>query len=62
MILVNRSEFFARADEHYLDALDARSLTSQTNRALDQLCTPDESAADAVSAGHRVLLATNDEW
>ncbi len=59
---MSRSEFFARAAQRYLDELDARSLTSQIDSALECLGTSDKTAADAVSAGHRVLDAVDDEW
>lgn len=59
---MSRSEFFARAAQHYLDELDARSLTGQIDSALERLGAPDETAADAVSAGRRVLDAVDDEW
>jgi predicted DNA-binding protein len=59
---MSRSEFFARAAERYLDELDAQSLTRQVDDALDRLGAPDDTAADAVAAGHRLLADTDDEW
>ena len=59
---MSRSEFFARAAERYLDELDAQSLTTQIDDALDRLGAPDDTAADAVAAGHRLLADTDDEW
>lgn len=59
---MSRSEFFARAADRYLDELDAESVTNQINASLDQLDIPDDSAAHAVSAGHRLLAAVDDEW
>ena len=59
---MSRSEFFARAAQHYLDDLDAESLTSQIDGALEQMDAPDEGAADAVAAGHRVLDAADGDW
>lgn len=59
---LSRSEFFARAAEHYLDDLDAQSLTSQIDDALDRAGASDEAASDAVVAGHRRLADTDDEW
>jgi metal-responsive CopG/Arc/MetJ family transcriptional regulator len=59
---MSRSEFFARAAQHYLDELDAQSLTSQIDSALDHLGAQDETSADAVAAGHRVLDTLADEW
>lgn len=58
---ISRSEFFTRAAKRYLDELDAASLTSQIDAALDVLDDAQESAADAVAAGHRTLAA-EDEW
>ncbi|BBZ49173.1 ribbon-helix-helix protein, CopG family [Mycobacterium heidelbergense] len=57
---MSRSEFFARAAEHYLDELDARSLSRQIDSALEYLGAPDETNADAVAVGHRVLDAAGD--
>ena len=59
---MSRSEFFARAAQRYLDEVDAQSLTRQIDDALDRLGTPDDTAVDAVAAGHRVLADTDDEW
>ncbi|MBG6106944.1 ribbon-helix-helix protein, CopG family [Frigoribacterium sp. CG_9.8] len=58
---MSRSEFFARAAVNYLDELDAKSLTAQMDVALDLIGKTDESTELAVSAGRRVLGAT-DEW
>lgn len=59
---MSRSEFFARAAQRYLEELDAQSLTGRIDDALERLDLPDETAADAVAAGHRLLAATDDEW
>ena len=59
---MSRSEFFARAAQRYLDELDAQSLTSKIDTALERLGGPDESQAAAVAIGHRVLDAADDEW
>ncbi|OIN80476.1 ribbon-helix-helix domain-containing protein [Mycobacterium malmoense] len=59
---MSRSEFFARAAEHYLDELDARSLSRQIDSALEHLGTPADTSADAVAVGHRVLDAAGDAW
>lgn len=59
---LSRSEFFARAARHYLDELDAQSLTGRIDDALDCLDSPDESSTDAVAAGHRLLTDIDDEW
>lgn len=60
---MSRSELFARAAEHYLDELDAGSLTAQIDDALRQIAdAPDESESDAVTIGRRVLAAADDDW
>lgn len=60
---MSRSEFFARAATHYLDELDADSLTEQIDAAIASVDAADDSAADAVIAGRRVLLIdATDEW
>lgn len=59
---MSRSEFFARAARHYLDELDAQSLTGRIDDAVERLGAPDESAADAVASGHGLLAASDDEW
>jgi metal-responsive CopG/Arc/MetJ family transcriptional regulator len=59
---MSRSEFFARAAIHYLDELDAESITHQIDSALAQLDAAEESTADAVAAGHRILAGADDEW
>ena len=58
---MSRSEFFARAAVNYLDELDAKSLMARMDAALDLIGETDESTELAVSAGRRVLGAT-DEW
>lgn len=59
---LSRSEFFARAAQHYIDELDAQSLTGRIDDALGRLGSPDESTADAVAAGHHLLAIADDEW
>jgi predicted DNA-binding protein len=60
---MSRSELFARAADHYLDELDATSLTGHIDDALERLGSrPDESAADAVAIGLQVLSAADDDW
>lgn len=59
---LSRSEFFARAARHYLDTLDAESTTRHIDAALAQFEASDDSAADAVTAGHRTLADVDDEW
>lgn len=60
---INRSQFFARAAERYLDELDAATLTDEINAALNRGGT--NVAAHAVTARGldqlRVLTA-DDEW
>jgi metal-responsive CopG/Arc/MetJ family transcriptional regulator len=59
---VSRSEFFARAAQHYLDELDAESVTQQIDTALARLDGPDESSTRAVAIGHRVLAGSDEQW
>ena len=59
---MSRSELFSRAAARYLDELDAESVTRQIDLALSSFGPRDDSAADAVAAGHRLLAATTDEW
>ena len=60
---VSRSEFFTRAASRYLDDLDAESVTDQVDLALASLDnTDDDSGADAVTVGRRVVEASAGEW
>ena len=59
---MSRSELFSRAAASYLDELDSKSVTHQIDLAVASLGHSDDSAADAVAAGHRLLAATTDEW
>jgi antitoxin MazE6 len=59
---MSRSEFFARAAARYLEELDDDATTRQIDAALQSLNEPDDSAADAVAAGHRVLTEVDDSW
>jgi len=59
---MSRSEFFTRAAQHYLDDLDAQSLTGQIDSALERFHGNDEAEAAAVAVGRRVLDAMDDEW
>ena len=59
---MSRSEFFATAAQHYLDELDAQSITVLIDTALARLEDADQSAADAVAVGHRTLTDTDEEW
>ena len=56
---LSRSEFFTRAAQTYLDQLEAASLTSRIDAAID-LAGPDDTADAAVAAGRRVL--DGDDW
>ena len=58
---MSRSELFSRAATRYLDELDSESVTRQIDFAVASLGQSDDSAADAVAAGHRLLTATTDE-
>ena len=59
---ISRSQFFTTAAQHYLDELDAQSITLQIDTALSRLAGTDQSAADAVAMGHRTLADTDEEW
>jgi len=59
---ISRSEFFTSAARHYLDAIDAESVTRPIDAALDPLEANNESSIDAVIRGRRVLAAVADEW
>ena len=59
---MSRSEFFSRAANHYLEELDAVSLSDQINEALDILGEAENSTTDAVTAGHRILESADDDW
>ena len=57
---MNRSEFFARAAERYLDELDAATLTDEINAALDRGERTDTAAAAGLARLHD--LTVDDEW
>ena len=57
---ITRSEFFATAARHYIQELDADSLTGRIDAALT-LVGDDESSQAAVRAGRRALAA-GDDW
>jgi antitoxin MazE6 len=57
---ISRSEFFALAARHYLDALDADSLTEQIDDVLNRL--DHTGSDDAVAVGRRRLHDIDDEW
>jgi metal-responsive CopG/Arc/MetJ family transcriptional regulator len=59
---MSRSEFFTRAAARYLDELEAESLTEQIDTAIASLEATDDSAADAVALGRRLLIEATDEW
>ena len=54
---MSRSEFFARAAEHYLRELDSDSVTNAINEALDADVDGDDSNAAATTAGRTVVAA-----
>jgi metal-responsive CopG/Arc/MetJ family transcriptional regulator len=59
---MSRSEFFSRAADRYLDELDREPVTQQIDMAVTAFGDSDDSAADAVSVGHRLLTDTTDDW
>ena len=58
---LSRSELFVRAAINYLDQLEAESLTSRINAALDE-AGPDPDVHLVVAAGKRRLRQSTDEW
>jgi metal-responsive CopG/Arc/MetJ family transcriptional regulator len=59
---MSRSEFFSRAAARYLEELDAESVTRQIDLAVAAQTEQDDSAADAVAVGHRVLADASGDW
>ena len=59
---MSRSEFFTRAAARYLDELDAESVTRQIDLTVAALAEQDDSAADAVAVGRRVLADAPGDW
>jgi hypothetical protein len=59
---MSRSEFFSRAAARYLDELDSQSVTRQIDLAVAAFAEDDDSTADAVAVGHRLLADTADDW
>lgn len=59
---MSRSAFCSRAAARYLDELDAESVTRRIDLVVTSFGQDDGSATAAVAAGHRVLVATTDEW
>jgi len=59
---MSRSEFFSRAAARYLDELDAESVTRQIDLTVAALAGQDDSTADAVLAGQRVLGDASGDW
>jgi metal-responsive CopG/Arc/MetJ family transcriptional regulator len=59
---MSRSEFFSRAAARYLEELDAESVTRQIDLAVAAQAGQDDSAADAVAVGHRVLADASGDW
>ena len=59
---MSRSELFTRAAVHYLDDLDANSVTREIDLALDSLQGADESTALAVSAGRQLIDDLSGDW
>jgi hypothetical protein len=59
---MSRSEFFSRAAAHYLSLVDGDSVTRQIDAALAATDEFDDSGADAVEVGLRVLGDLGDDW
>ncbi|MGE5829787.1 MAG: ribbon-helix-helix domain-containing protein [Micromonosporaceae bacterium] len=58
---VSRSELYTTAVQRYLDQLEEESMVAGINAAVDMVGGDDSSDA-AVVAGHRTLVAVEDEW
>jgi metal-responsive CopG/Arc/MetJ family transcriptional regulator len=58
---MSRSELFTRAAQRYIEQMDAESLTRAIDASLD-LVGADDSAAAAVTAGHRRLAQDDRDW
>ncbi len=58
---MSRSEFYSRAAAHYLDELDAESVTGQIDAVVDGVGA-DDSTADAVRAGRRTVADLAGDW
>jgi metal-responsive CopG/Arc/MetJ family transcriptional regulator len=58
---MSRSEFFSRAAAHYLAELDADSLTTRIDAALD-VDMDDQTETAVVQAGRQALRAVREEW
>ncbi len=59
---ISRSEVFVRAAEHYLDELDADSITNRINAALAAAGASDESTVDAAAHGLSMLPSAEEAW
>lgn len=59
---MSRSEFFSRAAASYLDLVDADSLSRQIDAAVAATSERDDSSADAVEVGLRILDDLGDDW
>lgn len=59
---MSRSEFFARAAIHYLNALDAESVTRQIDSSIAGFRHVEDSGAAAVAEGHRLLSEADHDW
>lgn len=57
---ISRSEFFADAARHYLEALDRASLTARINAALELAGEDDDTSDFLAEAGRRLFDRT--EW
>jgi hypothetical protein len=59
---MSRSEFFSRAAARYLDQMDIDSVTRGIDQAVDVFGGGDDTAAEAVVVGRRLLEGTDDKW
>jgi hypothetical protein len=59
---MSRSEFFSRAASRYLDQMDIESVTSEIDQAVDVFGGGDDTVAEALAVGRRLLEGTDDKW
>ena len=59
---LNRSQFFTRAVQRYLDELERESLTERINAALGDSDGIDEDTAAFIEYNKRRFAAMDDDW
>jgi metal-responsive CopG/Arc/MetJ family transcriptional regulator len=59
---MNRSEFYVKAAERYLDELDQASLTAQIDEAIERVGQPDSSEIANLGLLQLGEFTKDDEW